>query len=105
MFGTFKGLRIKPVDVGEDSDYWVIKVPKPRRLLKMFAKLSRVVIEGLSSSISLDTPLILISAVSIGIVTFLVFTLVYRIPEVVAVLFSILLVVLYLLFLRRELRR
>lgn len=89
----------------EDSDYWVIKVPKPRRLLKMFAKLSRGIAEGLSSSISLDTPLIFISAVSIGIVTFLLFTLLYRIPEMVAVLFSVLLVGLYLLFLRRELRR
>lgn len=98
-------MRSKPEDVDEDSDYWVIKVPKPRRLLKMFAKLSRGIAEGLSSSISLDTPLIFISAVSIGIVTFLLFTLLYRIPEMVAVLFSVLLVGLYLLFLRRELRR
>ena len=96
---------IKSVDVGEDSDYWVIRIPKPRRLLKMFAKFSHGIAAGLSTSISLDTPLILISAVFIGITTFLLFRIFYRIPDPVSLLFSIMLVALYLLILRRELRR
>ncbi|MCS6783775.1 MAG: hypothetical protein RMI43_07060 [Candidatus Caldarchaeum sp.] len=90
---------------GEEADYWIIKIPKPRRFIRVFAKVLQSVGAVFYRTFSVDLPLIFITSVLIGVVLFITFTVVFRIPDLVAGLFTVLLVGVYLFILRREMLR
>ncbi|MCS7138213.1 MAG: hypothetical protein NZ941_07585 [Candidatus Caldarchaeum sp.] len=89
----------------EERDYWVIKIPKPRRIIRVFAKVSRSFGGVFHKTFSIDVPLIFLISLLIAFVLFLSFTIVFRSPDLVAASFTVLLVGLYLLVLWREIRR
>ncbi|MCS7133581.1 MAG: hypothetical protein NZ921_02115 [Candidatus Caldarchaeum sp.] len=88
-----------------DEEYWVIKIPKPKKLFKAVGRVVGSFAGLLSRSFSVDVPFLLITSLLVGFVLFVVFTIGFRIPDLVAALFTFFLVGLYLLFLRREMRR
>ncbi|MEM0441104.1 MAG: hypothetical protein QXF45_04950 [Candidatus Caldarchaeum sp.] len=91
--------------MSDDADYWIIKIPKPRKILRIFAKIGLFMGNVFSRSFSVDVPLILITSLLVGVVLFIMFTVVFRIPDFVAAVFTALLILLYLLVLRREMGR
>jgi hypothetical protein len=76
-----------------EEDYWVIRIPKPKRLVKA---LSKALQSFAGSNITIDIPLIMFTSFFMGVVAFLIFTLAVRIPEWISVVFASVLVAVYL---------
>jgi hypothetical protein len=79
-----------------DDDYWTIRIPKPRRLVRW---LRYSIIGGMRrfamSNITVDIPLLFIISFFVGVLSFILFTLVLRIPDVVSLIFAVILVIIY----------
>ncbi len=87
---------------GEEEEFWVIRIPKPKRFFKALARLFGAF---QAKNIEVDVPLITITSLLIAVMLFVFFTLIVKIPEAVAVVFSAVLIGLYLYILRSEMRR
>ena len=85
----------------EEEDYWVVRIPKPRRLLRML----RVVGSFPLRPVTVDVPWVVITSLLVGVLLFLFFTVALRIPDLVSAFFTAVIVLVYLAALRRELRR
>ncbi|MEM4281491.1 MAG: hypothetical protein QW470_07340 [Candidatus Caldarchaeum sp.] len=87
------------------DDYWVVKIPKPRRFFRFLSRLLRG-LGGISTkTVSVDVPLILITSLLAAVLLFIFFTAVVKIPDLVAAFFTAVLIGVYLYFLRSEIRR
>lgn len=86
----------------EDKDYWVVRIPKPKRFLR---KAARFFAGFPSKTITVDVPFTILTSVLIAAVLFIFFTTVVKTPDVVAAVFTVVLVGFYLYVLRSEARR
>lgn len=79
--------------MGEDDDYWVIRIRKPKRLIRgLRASLASFA----QSKIVMDIPMMISTSLLIGVISFIILTLFIRIPEIISLIFSLILVVIYL---------
>ncbi|MEM0384476.1 MAG: hypothetical protein QXX49_07390 [Candidatus Caldarchaeum sp.] len=91
---------------GEEDEYWIVRIPKPRRLMRAVGRLFGGVGQGvLKKTITVDVPFTIITSALIGVLMFVFFTAVVKIPDLVAALFTAILLGFYLYVLRSETRR
>ncbi|MEM4297271.1 MAG: hypothetical protein QW815_02760, partial [Nitrososphaerota archaeon] len=60
----------------EDDDHWIIRIPKPKRLMRRIVASMAGFAE---SKISVDVPMMVMTALFIGVVSFIIFNLLVRI--------------------------
>ncbi|MEM2555999.1 MAG: hypothetical protein QXD31_04035 [Candidatus Caldarchaeum sp.] len=90
---------------GGDDDYWVVRIPKPKRLFKALARMFRWLGSVPMKTVTVDIPFTLITSLLVAVLLFIFFTTVVKIPDLVAGVFTAVLVGVYLYFLRSEMRR
>ncbi len=86
----------------EEEEFWVVRIPKPKRVFKALARMFSVF---QTKNITVDVPFITVTSLLIAVVLFIFFTVIVKIPEVVAVVFSAVLTGFYLHIIRSETRR
>jgi len=85
----------------EEEDYWVVRIPKPRRVLRVLRGFGSLP----SRPITVDVPWVVITSLLISVLLFVFFTAVVKIPDVVSAVFTAIIVFVYLAVLRSEARR
>ncbi|GBC68397.1 hypothetical protein HRbin01_00078 [archaeon HR01] len=85
-----------------EEDHWVIRIPKPKRVLRALSKALKAFA---GSQITLDIPLVVFTSGLLAVVSFLLFTLALKIPDLVSLVFSAVLVVIYLVSVLSQFKR
>jgi len=88
----------------DNSDYWIVKIPKPWKLLKKVMHAFRGSSDALRKPLHVDIPSIALTSLFVGVIAFIFFTIVIRIPDVIAAFFTAFVVFVYLYFMRREMK-
>ncbi|MEM2747267.1 MAG: hypothetical protein QXK69_12255 [Candidatus Caldarchaeum sp.] len=87
------------------DDYWVVRIPKPKRFFRALARMFRGLGSASMKTVTVDVPFTLITSLLVGVLLFIFFTSVVKIPDLVAAVFTAVLVGVYLYFLRSEMHR